>query len=163
MVLRGSGLPEAGAQERAEGSEPRAVPAPTASTSVVTVKTGGDRNGDTSVAPLAGVRLGLYAAEDGGTPAFTCVSDADGDCSFVVTGTAAGGANQGRQFWVRQVAAHDGWFVNDTFRTGGTVTTPYRFQTPRLEATPPSGAAGPKGRSPRPWPAVPSTSLPGRT
>lgn len=66
MVLRGSGLPEAGAQERAEGSEPRAVPAPTASTSVVTVKTGGDRNGDTSVAPLAGVRLGLYAAEDGG-------------------------------------------------------------------------------------------------
>lgn len=163
MVLRGSGLPEAGAQERAEGSEPRAVPAPTASTSVVTVKTGGDRNGDTSVAPLAGVRLGLYAAEDGGPPAFTRLSDAGGDCSFVVTGTAAGGANQGRQFWVRQVAAPDGWFVNDTFRTGGTVTTPYRFQTPRLEATPPSGAAGPKGRSPRPWPAVPSTSLPGRT
>ncbi|KDR59597.1 VWA domain-containing protein [Streptomyces albidoflavus] len=123
------------------------MPAPTASTSVVTVKTGGDRNGDTSVAPLAGVRLGLYEAEDGGTPAFTCVSDADGDCSFVVTGTAAGGANEGRQFWVRQVAAPDGWFVNDTFRTGGTVTTPYRFQTPRLAAatTYSSTATGPGG------------------
>ncbi|MFF5694091.1 VWA domain-containing protein [Streptomyces albidoflavus] len=114
---------------------------------MVTVKTGGDRNGDTSVAPLAGVRLGLYEAEDGGTPAFTCVSDADGDCSFVVTGTAVGGANEGRQFWVRQVAAPDGWFVNDTFRTGGTVTTPYRFQTPRLAAatTYSSTATGPGG------------------
>ncbi|WP_008413774.1 vWA domain-containing protein [Streptomyces sp. SM8] len=99
------------------------------------------------MAPLAGVRLGLYEAEDGGTPAFTCVSDADGDCAFVVTGTAAGGANEGRQFWVRQVAAPAGWFVNDTFRTGGTVTTPYRFQTPRLAAatTYSSTATGPGG------------------
>ncbi|MFE1148460.1 VWA domain-containing protein [Streptomyces albidoflavus] len=123
------------------------MPAPTASTSVVTVKTGGDRNGDTSVAPLAGVRLGLYEGEDGGTPAFTCVSDVDGDCSFVVTGTAAGGVNEGRQFWVRQVAAPDGWFVNDTFRTGGAVTTPYRFRTPRLAAatTYSSTATGPGG------------------
>ena len=96
-VLLGSGLPGAGAGagERAEGPGPRAVPAPTASTSVVTVKTGGDRNGDTSVAPLAGVRLGLYEAADGGTPAFTCVSDADGDCSFVATGTAAGVPTRG--------------------------------------------------------------------
>ncbi|MEU6647313.1 hypothetical protein ABZ863_32985 [Saccharomonospora sp. NPDC046836] len=75
---------------------------------------------------LAGVRPGLYEAADGETPTFTCVSDADGDCSFVVTGTAVGGFNEGPGFWVRRVAAPEAWFGNDAFRMGGTVTTPYR-------------------------------------
>ncbi|MCQ4207538.1 vWA domain-containing protein, partial [Streptomyces longispororuber] len=112
----------------------RSVPSPTDTTSVVTVKVGGDRNGDQSVAPLAGTTLGLYATETGGSAAFTCTSDADGDCSFIVTGTGTGGALRGQQMWVRQISAPGGWFVNDQFRTSASTstTTPYRFRTPAL-------------------------------
>lgn len=118
----------------APAREARDVPAPTATTSVVTVKTGGDRSGDQSVAPLAGVRLGLYRSATGGSPLDTCASDAQGDCSFQVTGTQSGGPESGARLWVRQVAAPDGWFSNAAFRTGGTANTPYRFQTPALHA-----------------------------
>ena len=64
-----------------------AVPAPGATTSIVTVKVGGDRNGITGVTALQGVTLGLYAAQTGGSALFTCLSDVDGDCNFTVTGT----------------------------------------------------------------------------
>src|SRR6478735_532707 len=49
------------------GVSPNAVPAPGATTSIVTVKVGGDRTGVTGVTPLPGVTLGLYAAQTGGT------------------------------------------------------------------------------------------------
>ncbi|MFJ4435799.1 VWA domain-containing protein [Streptomyces sp. NPDC088923] len=111
---------------------PRTVPTPSPTTSVVTVKTGGDRSSDQAVAALAGTRLGLYTTASGGALVGECVSDGDGDCSFVVPGTNTGGANAGRRLWVRQIAAPGGWYENPQLRTGGSATTPYRFQTPAL-------------------------------
>ncbi|MGW5733112.1 MULTISPECIES: hypothetical protein [Streptomyces] len=119
------------------------VPTPAAGSSVVTVKTGGDRNGDATVAPLAGVRLALYASESATQPVAAgwaqCTSDADGDCNFTVPDTASGGANAGQRFWVRQTAegVPSGWFMNPTLRTGsgsgsGSVESPYQFRTPAL-------------------------------
>lgn len=65
----------------------------------------------------------------------TCTSDADGDCSFVVTGAVLGTAP-----WVKEIAAPAGWFANDTLRTGagsgsGSVASPYALQTPTLVAS----------------------------
>ncbi|MFJ3668929.1 hypothetical protein ACIPSE_21020 [Streptomyces sp. NPDC090106] len=119
------------------------VPEPAAGTSVVTVRTGGDRTGGLGVVPLAGVRLALYADESDTTPLTDdwaeCVSDGDGDCSFVVPATATGGANAGARFWVRQaeVGAPSGWYTNPVLRTGngsGSVSYPstYQFRTPAL-------------------------------
>ncbi|MFZ3558914.1 SpaA isopeptide-forming pilin-related protein [Streptomyces sp. BH055] len=49
------------------------------------MKTGGDRDGDATVAPLAGVRLALYDSESATTPVSgawaQCTSDGDGDCN----------------------------------------------------------------------------------
>ncbi|MGW6396456.1 vWA domain-containing protein [Streptomyces sp. NPDC055103] len=120
------------------------VPAPAADTSVITVKTGGDRTGDTGVTPLAGVRLALFTDEaDAGPVADAwarCTSDADGDCSFTVPDTGSGGANAGMRFWVRQLpgGVPAGWFANPSLRTGkgsgsGSVESVYQFRTPALE------------------------------
>ncbi|GAA4141453.1 vWA domain-containing protein [Leifsonia shinshuensis] len=112
-----------------------AVPAPGPASAVVTVKVGGDRVDDTTIAGLAGVELGLYANQADTTPLLTCTSDADGDCSFVVTGGVLGTAP-----WVKEIAAPAGWFANDALRTGpgsgsGSVASPYEFQTPTLVAS----------------------------
>ncbi|WP_348789897.1 vWA domain-containing protein [Leifsonia sp. NPDC080035] len=109
-----------------------AVPAPGPTSAVVTVKVGGDRVDDTTIAGLAGVELGLFANQADTTPLLTCTSDADGDCSFVVTGAVLGTAP-----WVKETAAPAGWFANDVLRTGpgsgsGSVASPYEFQTPTL-------------------------------
>ncbi|NYV75076.1 VWA domain-containing protein [Streptomyces sp. UH6] len=121
---------------------PPDVPPAEPGTSVVTVKTGGDRVADSVVGPLAGVRLALFASEDATTPVNTtwavCTSDADGDCNFVVPDTGDGGANEGARFWVRQIGVPDGWYTNPTLRTGagsgsGSFASPYQFQTPALE------------------------------
>ncbi|RDV45172.1 hypothetical protein DOE76_07825 [Leifsonia sp. ku-ls] len=111
-----------------------AVPAPDPTSAVVTVRVGGDRVADTAVAGLPGVRLGLFAGADDAAPLQTCLSDADGDCSFVVTGVLLGTAP-----WVKEVAAPSGWYANDTLRTGpgsgsSSLASPYRFQTPVLAA-----------------------------
>jgi Prealbumin-like fold domain len=121
------------------------VPPASATTSVINVSTGGDRDSDTSVAPLAGVRLALYDSEDATDPIAqawaVCVSDADGDCSFVVPDTDPGGANIGRQFFVRQLpdGVPAGWFTNPELRTGSgsgsnSVARTYQFQTPAMAA-----------------------------
>ncbi|MGW1817565.1 hypothetical protein ACWCQM_28860 [Streptomyces sp. NPDC002125] len=126
------------------GAAPAAVPPPTPGSSVVTVKTGGDRTADSVVGPLAGVRLALYASEDATTPVngtwALCTSDAEGDCSFVVPDTGDGGANEGERYYVRQVedGVPDGWYTNPDLRTGNgsgsnSVRSPYRFRTPALE------------------------------
>ena len=123
------------------------VPAPTGNDAVITVKTGGLRTGAATndvtgtaadVAPLPGVRLGLFATETGATPVAqpwaTCNSDADGDCSFTIPDTQVGGANRDLRFWVKQVAAPAGWTVNAQLRTGSPFATPstttnYAFRT----------------------------------
>ncbi|MFE1318235.1 vWA domain-containing protein [Kitasatospora phosalacinea] len=127
------------------GAAPAAVPAPGAGEAVVTVRTGGDRTGAQSVGPLAGVRLGLFAAAGDAAPVDpgwgVCVSDAAGDCSFTVPDTAPGGANAGRELTVRQLdgGVPAGWFANPVLRTGpgsgsGSVPSPYAFRTPALAA-----------------------------
>lgn len=126
------------------GSSSRAVvPAPSPTTSVVTVAVGGDRTGTTTVGPLAGVRLGLFANAAASIPLDpgwgVCTSDADGDCSFVVPDTQPGGANEGIRPVVRQISVPAGWFANPRLRTGpangsGSIDSPYEFQTPALAA-----------------------------
>ncbi|MFD0567294.1 vWA domain-containing protein [Kitasatospora saccharophila] len=129
----------------AVGAAPAAVPGPGAGEAVVTVRTGGDRTGAQSVGPLAGVRLGLFAAEGDAAPVDpgwgVCVSDADGDCSFRVPDTGPGGANAGRELTVRQPdgGVPAGWFANPALRTGpgsgsDSVASPYVFRTPALAA-----------------------------
>lgn len=121
----------------AESSAPpaaAAVPAPGPDEAVVTVRVGGDRIDDTTIGTAVGTTLGLYATQTGTTPLATCVSDADGDCSFVVSGPVLGTAP-----WVGQVSAPAGWNANDRLRTGpgsgsGSIDTPYRFATPVLAA-----------------------------
>lgn len=141
---------------------PLTVPLPGLNSAVITVKVGGDRNADGTVAPLAGVQLGLYgpgAASTGGGPNgaaaipaqgaagarwnaawswTTCVSDAEGDCSFVIpirTGTASlTGVPEDTRFWVVQEAAPAGWYSNPTLRVGRYDETVegiwgYRFRT----------------------------------
>ncbi|QWQ44751.1 VWA domain-containing protein [Streptomyces sp. YPW6] len=120
------------------------VPPPVPGSSVITVKTGGDRTGGSAVGPLAGVSLALYSSEDAATPIAApwaqCTSDADGDCSFVVPDTDGGGANEGARYYVGQPenGAPAGWYTNTSLRTGagsgsGSVQSSYRFPTPALE------------------------------
>lgn len=111
-----------------------AVPAPGPGEAVVTVRVGGDRIDDTTIGTAVGTTLGLYATQTDTAPLATCVSDADGDCSFVVSGAVLGTAP-----WVGQVSAPAGWNANDRLRTGpgsgsGSIDTPYRFATPVLAA-----------------------------
>ncbi|TKV56993.1 hypothetical protein FDO65_19435 [Nakamurella flava] len=120
-----------------------AVPAATATTSVVTVKTGGDRTGVSGVTPLPGVQLGLFSAVTSSDPVnptwAVCTADAAGDCSFTVPDTQTGGANVNARFFVKQISAPSGWYANGVVRTqtssGQTpVATPYAFQTPQMVA-----------------------------
>ncbi|MGW6486245.1 hypothetical protein [Streptomyces sp. NPDC055056] len=126
------------------GAAPATVPPPGSGSSVVTVKTGADRTGDSTVGPLARVRLALYASQSATTPVDAdwarCTADADGDCSFIVPDTDDGGANEGARYYVGQPedGAPPGWYTNTSLRTGagsgsGSVQSPYRFLTPALE------------------------------
>ncbi|MGH1561951.1 prealbumin-like fold domain-containing protein [Mumia sp. DW29H23] len=146
LGLAGAATPSAAAPTLA----PQVVPPATGNNAVITVKVGGDRAGTTAVTNLAGVTLQLYDGGPGGatTPVAdawaTCVSDDDGDCSFVVPnaqtnaiGTCTGanaGANCDRRFWVVQTGAPAGYTINASFRTGngdgtGSETTDYEFRT----------------------------------
>ena len=131
---------------------PLAIPQPTARTAVITVKVGGDRRADGSVAPLAGVRLALHGAGTGtggggasgagvippqGSAGArynaawswtTCTSDADGDCSFEVPvrsgSISSTGVPQDTRFWVVQEAAPSGWYMNPNVRIGSFGASP---------------------------------------
>lgn len=138
---------------------PMTIPDATATTAVISVKVGGDRRADGTVAPLAGVKLGLYGAGTAsrvgsnglvsqGTAGVrydatwswtTCVSDAEGDCSFVIPIRAdplpsSTGVAQDTRFWVLEEGSPTGWYSNPTLRVGGQGATPdgplaYRFRT----------------------------------
>ncbi|MCL2092285.1 MAG: VWA domain-containing protein [Micrococcales bacterium] len=109
-----------------------AVPSVPAGSSVVTVKVGANRTGDSAVAPLAGVTLSLYdsAASSAALPDAwaTCTSDVDGDCSFVIPGTD--GVNRDRRFDIRQTGSPAGWYHNPTMTVTGLGSVPYAVQTP---------------------------------
>ncbi|MFB8188121.1 SpaA isopeptide-forming pilin-related protein [Microbacterium sp. NPDC055988] len=139
---------------------PLSVPVAPAGSAVISVNVGGDRLPDGSVQGLAGVTLGLYGpgtASSAGPSSTalplqgaagtrynaawswtTCVSDADGDCNFVVPIRAGAasvtGAPQDTRFWVVQESAPAGWYANPTMRVGGFGASPnstwqYRFRT----------------------------------
>ncbi|NUS57142.1 MAG: VWA domain-containing protein [Streptomycetaceae bacterium] len=103
---------------------PKSVPTPSADSSVITVRTGGDRTGAQTVRGLPGVRLALFTQPDNGPPVdiawAECTSDADGDCSFTIPETGSGQANAGRTFLVAQVpdGVPDGWYTNPELRVG---------------------------------------------
>lgn len=120
---------------------PQTVPPANGNDAVITVKVAGDRTSLTGVGPLAGVQLGFYNNETGGTAAYTCTSDSDGDCSITVPNTNLFGNNRDRRFWVRQVGAAPGHYDNPSLGVGSTVSsTSYRFQTGnRLRAGGPIG------------------------
>ncbi|WP_066461043.1 VWA domain-containing protein [Sanguibacter suarezii] len=115
---------------------PFVVPPATGTNAVISVKVGGDRTSPVAVGPLAGVTLQLYTdgSEPGAAltdPWATCISDADGDCSFIVPQTQFGGANFNRRFWIQQTGVPAGWYANPTLGTGsdGETPTPYQFRT----------------------------------
>lgn len=115
------------------------VPPASPTTAVITVKTGGDRTSQDVVGPLAGVTLQLYNGTTAPTTAVadafaTCISDADGDCSFIVPDVGTGGANFDRRFWIVQTGAPAGWRINASLRTGeafgaASQATRYTFRT----------------------------------
>lgn len=152
----------AASDEAVQGDDiamPMSIPDATATTAVISVKVGGDRRADGTVAPLAGVKLGLYGAGTAskagsnglvsqGTAGVrydatwswtTCVSDAEGDCSFVIPIRAdpvpsSTGVAQDTRFWVLEEGSPTGWYSNPTLRVGGQGATPdgplaYRFRT----------------------------------
>lgn len=142
---------------------PLSVPSATGTNAVITVKVGADRSGS-SETKLQGVTLKLYNGGSGGptTPVTdawaTCVSDAQGDCSFTVPQTqptvygqciswfivclerevlAPQGANYNKRFWVVAESAPTGWYLNPALEIGsGTGTnTSYAFRAPKVRAT----------------------------
>ncbi|QYM74773.1 SpaA isopeptide-forming pilin-related protein [Leucobacter luti] len=141
---------------------PRSVPTAPAGSAVLSVKVGGNRLANGTVQGLAGVKLGLYntgtATTGGGSggagilpvqgaagtrvdaswPWTTCVSDADGDCNFIIpirSGAASStGTPQDSRFWVVQETSPTGWYANPQLRVGTFGATPeaswqYRFRT----------------------------------
>lgn len=148
---------DAAADDAAIGA--RSIPVPPAGSAVITVKVGGDRLPDGTVQGLPGVRLALSgpgtASVAGslvapptqgaaGTPYnaawswTTCVSDADGDCNFIVpvrSGTISStGVPQDTRFWVVQQSSPTGFYSNPVMRIGGFGAAPegtwqYRFRT----------------------------------
>ncbi|KAB1660922.1 DUF11 domain-containing protein [Pseudoclavibacter sp. CFCC 13796] len=125
---------------------PLSVPTPGEGEAVITVKVGGDRSGVSGTIPLAGTVLHLRTGGSSG-PSNTradgvagdgvgwarCVSDAQGDCSFVVPSTGNGGANRDQQYWVVQHTAPAGFFQNSQLRvgpnSGGGSAQNYTFRT----------------------------------
>ncbi|MHA7986893.1 VWA domain-containing protein [Rathayibacter sp. CAU 1779] len=107
-----------------------AVPPATGNNAVITVKAGSDRNGTSAVSNLEGVVLGFYDTAGSDTPVFTCTSDANGDCSITVPDTQTRGTNRDRRFFVRQISAPTGYYMNSTLAIGTTpASSAYTFQT----------------------------------
>lgn len=146
---------------------PLSVPSPSGNSAVITVSVGGDRTGAGSVGDLGGVTLRLHDGDGNGpgsalsAPWASCVSDGDGDCSFIVpdaqaqiterggcirwiiTGIWCGeyeqivvqqeGANHNARFWVVAETAPTGWYLNPQLVTDAGVSD-YAFRTPGVNA-----------------------------
>lgn len=110
--------------------------------------------GTGGVGDLAGVTLELRESSASspdapgaavGQPWSTCVSLADGTCTFTVPNAGTGpsntkGENNGKRFWVVQVSAPTDYYLNPTLITGKNTNvgddrfakTPYVYRTPAL-------------------------------
>lgn len=146
---------------------PMAVPpTPSDGTAVISVRTVGTRDvGTGAIEPLAGVVLQLRTGGDGGPSAARpdgvagngpgwarCVSDAQGDCNFIVPASIFPNAGTTVRYWVVQEAAPGGWFANPLFSTNidGTnaANRDYVFRTDGVQrnsrhttVAPPSGTS----------------------
>lgn len=146
-VIAAAGLP-LGLSDRA-GAQ---IPAPPAGSAVVHIRVGDQRTGATAIGPLAGAEFGLFDANPsasidansgfvvGVEPHYTCESDAQGDCSFIVPiGSGTGAVTQNTRLWAAPINAPAGYFANPFFQTapltgGGQVNLRHVFQTPALVA-----------------------------
>ncbi|CAN5550689.1 hypothetical protein BH10ACT7_BH10ACT7_06080 [soil metagenome] len=121
-----------------------AVAAPGNGISEVTVSVKSLRTGPSTVDGLGGVTMGLFAdtannVPGAAVPGLTCVTLANGTCVISVPQTGNGEANN-KRFWVGEVAAPAGYFLNGSFNTGNNTTsgserfasTPAAFRTPVL-------------------------------
>jgi hypothetical protein len=101
---------------------------------VITVTAGGDRNGATSVAGLAGERFDFYAGRQGsppslGTPTASCVTSASGKCSVSVATQSGGSGGNTLGYWIVQASVPGGWFASallDVGKGGAEKATDYR-------------------------------------
>jgi|GEM_PF-801515 len=124
---------------------PMAIPAPTATTAVISVRVGSDRIAGTPISAtgLAGVTLRLSSSSTNPSawsayPWATCISDAAGDCSFTIPIKTSGITDSTGMFhdqfpWVHQVSAPTGYHLVTNMRVGagdgsGSIDFPYRFQ-----------------------------------
>ena len=130
--------PDTSAVEPAAEAVPETVPPATGNNAVITVKVGSERPSASAVNPLPGVTLQLFDGVNAPTTAVpdafaTCVSDLNGDCSFIVPNTQqVGGTNRDRRFWVVRTGTPTGWFAVTPFVTGANApfsSTPYQFRT----------------------------------
>jgi Prealbumin-like fold domain/von Willebrand factor type A domain len=101
---------------------------------VITVTAGGDRNGATSVAGLAGERFDFYAGRQGsppsgGAPTASCVTGASGKCSVSVSTQSGGSGGNTLGYWIVQASVPGGWFASarlDVGKGGAELPTDYR-------------------------------------
>ena len=130
------------------------IPASTSTTSVLAIKIGSDRNAAnaTTVDPLQGVTLTLYDDVNNAPAASptslvtpnTCTSDAQGDCTFIVTNTSNSSptnANRDKRFWVKQTAQPATYVSNPTLVTAplqnaasNAEQTKYQFRSPQVKS-----------------------------
>ncbi len=107
---------------------------PSDTSSVITVQVGGVRQ-DNGIKPVSGVGLQLYAgaATSPGAPVTqpwgACVSDANGDCSFIVPDTQPDGANVDRRFYIEEASTPAGWYANTQMVTTANGATDYSMRT----------------------------------
>lgn len=96
---------------------------------------------------LSGVKLRLYTGSANTSGAAvpgawaSCVSNSAGTCSFTVpethppTDDYEAGENYDQRFWVKQVAAPAGWYMNEALGLSANSSAAYEFRTgPQLRA-----------------------------
>lgn len=122
------------------------VPLPGDQEAVVTVHVGDLRVDPTTIGPLAGADFGLFRerpgdgtiGDDGFTtavPDYSCTSDADGDCSFVVP-FGPGGETAGVRLWLAALAGPDGYYASRFWQTEAGGRHSYRLLWPTPELQP---------------------------
>ncbi|MDR0483014.1 MAG: hypothetical protein LBH13_07685 [Cellulomonadaceae bacterium] len=134
-------------------------PAVDATTARIIVTAGDERNGTATSTPLAGVTFGLFTRTDKAPYSYKLVSGTEKDCPadnwavaisgadgkavFAVpntqakSGTVAAGANNGKQYFVKAIAAPKGYFLNPALAAGSDSSptqSDYAYQAPALAA-----------------------------
>lgn len=123
-------------------------------TSTITVNVKALRTGVNAVNGIAGVTFALYAGTTASTDSpgakvneawAECVSNASGVCTFTVPNTGNGQVNHNAVYWVKQLDAPDGYYLNPSLVTGNGTNDPSNserfastvnaFRTPALSGS----------------------------